>query len=136
MGSRSSFQNEQPAAQTQAGNPIVLSLDAYKSHQNININNEVVDFGSVASAFSFAEDALNDVLEFADEAKDQAFAAAASASSLGGSAQDSAFLAIEHAASQAGGDTDGGRAEKIGLWSLFAIVVVALLPHWLGRVRV
>ena len=131
MGSKSSFQNEQPAAQTQAGNPIVLSIDGVRSRQNIAVTSEVVDFGAVASAFAFADDALNDVLEFATEAKDQAFAAAESVSSLGGSAQESAFLAIEHAANQSAGDTDSGRAEKVGLWSLLAVVVVALLPYFL-----
>ena len=134
MGSKSSLKNFQPAAQTQAGNPVVVNIDGYKSRQSVNINNEVVDFGAVGTAFAFAEDALNDVLSFADEAKDQAFAAASRSAVQGAAAQDLAFLALENGANRVDGDSDSGRIEKVGLWSLGAVVAVALLPYWLNRV--
>ena len=142
MGSKSRFENEQPSAQTQAGNPVVLNIDGYKSKQAVTVVNTVTDLGSVNQSFNLANRSLNlvgatldQVMDFADEAKADLSTLAMNSANAGVHSQEEAASSIADFREEFKTD-DSSRVERVTVLALLAVLVAAFAPAIIKRVGV
>ena len=142
MGSVSKFKNVQPSAQTQAGNPVVLNIDGYKSSQSVNVINTVTDQGTVNQSFHLANrslslvgETLDQVMDFADEARADLSTLAINSAAAGVQSTEMAASAIADFREEFKTD-DSSRVERVTVWALLAVVAAAFAPAIIKQVKV